>query len=199
MVRDELGRALAALRRLPGRDREALLLAVAGELATAEAARVLGDLAVRLQDAPPPGAETSRVSSWRIEMAKRYEPDGELDRGLRAALDAPAGAAERIARRSLAEAARPRPRRWPRVALAGAALAAMVLVLLVAVRSVEWGGEAGRAAEGRVVEARYAITNRDRIVVVRSLDGGPSSLHAPGRRASSPPGMMIIVLGETRP
>ena len=40
--RHELGRVLAGLRRLPGRDREALLLAAAGELSTLEAARVLG-------------------------------------------------------------------------------------------------------------------------------------------------------------
>ncbi|MFP3939228.1 MAG: RNA polymerase sigma factor [Thermoanaerobaculia bacterium] len=40
--RRELARVLAALRRLPGRDREALLLAAAGELSTPEAARVLG-------------------------------------------------------------------------------------------------------------------------------------------------------------
>lgn len=42
VARDELARTLAALRRLPGRDREALLLAAAGELPTGEAARVLG-------------------------------------------------------------------------------------------------------------------------------------------------------------
>jgi RNA polymerase sigma-70 factor (ECF subfamily) len=38
----ELSRIAAALRRLPARDREALLLAAAGELGTAEAARVVG-------------------------------------------------------------------------------------------------------------------------------------------------------------
>ena len=41
-ARAELARTAAVLRRLPGRDREALLLVAAGELATAEAARVLG-------------------------------------------------------------------------------------------------------------------------------------------------------------
>ena len=40
--RTELGRTLAAMRRLPGRDREALLLVAAGELGLAESARVLG-------------------------------------------------------------------------------------------------------------------------------------------------------------
>lgn len=40
--RAELARAVGALRRLPGRDREVLLLAAAGELGTAEAARVVG-------------------------------------------------------------------------------------------------------------------------------------------------------------
>lgn len=41
-ARAELARTTAALRRLPARDREALLLAAAGELSTAEAARVVG-------------------------------------------------------------------------------------------------------------------------------------------------------------
>lgn len=40
--RDRLDRTLAAIRRLSSREREALLLVVAGELSTAEAARVLG-------------------------------------------------------------------------------------------------------------------------------------------------------------
>jgi RNA polymerase sigma-70 factor (ECF subfamily) len=42
VARGEVSRTLAALRRLPARDREALLLVAAGELATEEAARVLG-------------------------------------------------------------------------------------------------------------------------------------------------------------
>jgi RNA polymerase sigma-70 factor (ECF subfamily) len=42
VARGEVARTLAALRRLPARDREALLLVAAGELATEEAARVLG-------------------------------------------------------------------------------------------------------------------------------------------------------------
>lgn len=41
-ARTDLARTLAALRRLPGRDREALLLVSAGELGLAEGARVLG-------------------------------------------------------------------------------------------------------------------------------------------------------------
>lgn len=42
VARDEAVRTLAALRRLPARDREALLLVAAGELGTEEAARVVG-------------------------------------------------------------------------------------------------------------------------------------------------------------
>lgn len=42
VVRDDLARTLEALRRLPSRDREALLLVVAGELPTRAAAQVLG-------------------------------------------------------------------------------------------------------------------------------------------------------------
>ncbi len=41
-TRTELGRTLVALRRLSGKDREALLLAAAGELGLGETARVLG-------------------------------------------------------------------------------------------------------------------------------------------------------------
>jgi RNA polymerase sigma factor (sigma-70 family) len=40
--RGDLAATLAALKRLPGRDREALLLVVAGELSIADGARVLG-------------------------------------------------------------------------------------------------------------------------------------------------------------
>ena len=40
--RTDLARTLAALRRLPGRDREALLLVSAGELSLAEGSRILG-------------------------------------------------------------------------------------------------------------------------------------------------------------
>jgi RNA polymerase sigma factor (sigma-70 family) len=42
VARGEVARTLAALHRLPGRDREALLLVAGGELATEEAARLLG-------------------------------------------------------------------------------------------------------------------------------------------------------------
>jgi RNA polymerase sigma-70 factor (ECF subfamily) len=42
MLRTDLGRTLAALRRLSGRDREALLLVGAGDLGPTEGARVLG-------------------------------------------------------------------------------------------------------------------------------------------------------------
>lgn len=41
-LRTDLGRTLAALRRLPGRDREALLLVGAGDLGPTEGAKVLG-------------------------------------------------------------------------------------------------------------------------------------------------------------
>src|ERR1700759_2815045 len=41
-LRSELGRTLAALRRVPGKDREALLLVGAGDLGPTEGARVLG-------------------------------------------------------------------------------------------------------------------------------------------------------------
>ena len=41
-LRTDLGRTLAALRRLPGKDREALLLVGAGDLGPTEGARVLG-------------------------------------------------------------------------------------------------------------------------------------------------------------
>jgi RNA polymerase sigma-70 factor (ECF subfamily) len=42
MLRTDLDRTLAALRRLPGRDREALLLAGVGDLGPTEGAKVLG-------------------------------------------------------------------------------------------------------------------------------------------------------------
>jgi RNA polymerase sigma-70 factor (ECF subfamily) len=69
VVRDELAQALAALRRLPSRDREALLLAVAGEMATADAARVLGI---------SPSAFKMRLHRARTRLSELLEDrDGE--------------------------------------------------------------------------------------------------------------------------
>jgi len=132
-------------------------------------------------------------------MAERYKPDTDLERRLRTALDAPPGTAERIARKALATPARPTPHRWPRLAASAAALVATALLVLVSVRAFDRRPGTGEEVGSPVVEARFAVTNRDGIVVVRSLDGGPSSLHAPGRHEPAPAGMMIIVLGETRP
>lgn len=70
VARDELARTLAALRRLPGRDREALLLAVAGELPTGEAARVLGI---------SPSAFKMRLHRARRRLAELLE-DREVER-----------------------------------------------------------------------------------------------------------------------
>jgi RNA polymerase sigma-70 factor (ECF subfamily) len=64
VVRSELSRALAALGRLPVRDREALLLVAAGGLATVEAARVLG---------VSPGALKMRVHRARKRLTELLE------------------------------------------------------------------------------------------------------------------------------
>jgi RNA polymerase sigma-70 factor (ECF subfamily) len=63
-IRSELSRALAALGRLPARDREALLLVAAGGLATVEAARVLG---------VSPGALKMRVHRARKRLTELLE------------------------------------------------------------------------------------------------------------------------------
>lgn len=68
-ARGELALTLAALRRLPARDREALLLVAAGGLATADAARVAGVSA---------GAFKMRVHRARRRLSELLEvSDGE--------------------------------------------------------------------------------------------------------------------------
>lgn len=64
VARGELALTLAALARLPARDREALLLVAAGGLATAEAARVLG---------LSPGALKMRVHRARKRLSELLE------------------------------------------------------------------------------------------------------------------------------
>lgn len=132
-------------------------------------------------------------------MAERYEPEAEPDRRLRASLEAPSGAAGRIVRNALATAPPEPPRRWPRLVASAAALAATAALVFLSLRGFDGRRRADAAREGPVAEARFAVTNRDGIVLVRSLDGGLSSLYGPVGRDPSPPGMRIIVLGENRP
>ena len=96
---------------------------------------------------------------------------------------------------------------------AGLALAALTLVLLFTLpggwlptetggrlRTVTGGPEATASPAVTAAGSSYSIHNHGEVIVVQSLDGGPSSLRsirtAPDRRPS-PPGMRLIVYGGT--
>lgn len=130
-----------------------------------------------------------------------------VERRLRDALTPPTGAAERIARRALAQEPTPARRRSLRPAMVGFALAAVVAALLFVLprlwlRLAEPAGPEAVRQEGRAGSARYSITNRGEVIVVQALDGGASSLHSTNstpERPSAPPGMRLIVSGGHRP
>ena len=156
------------------------------------------------------------------------EPDGQggpagasdsVDRRLRSALEPPPSAADRIARRALADRATDPKEEAddlapvlarPLLGAAGLALAAVTLVLLFTLPGGWRPIERGETAETDIVEpgvsteapsgSSYSIRNHGEVIVVQALDGGPSSLRsirtAPGRRPS-PPGMRLIVHGGT--
>lgn len=150
--------------------------------------------------------DRSKPSSGPERPRKRPVTDA-VERRLRDALTPPPGAAERIARRALAEEPTPAHRPLLRPVIVGFTLAAVVAALLFVLprlwlRVTEPADPEVVRQEGRAGSARYAITNRGEVIVVQALDGGASSLHStnptPGR-PSAPPGMRLIVTGGARP
>jgi hypothetical protein len=148
-------------------------------------------------------------------MADPRERDDDLDPRLRAALEPREGQAERVAR----EALEPRPgavdrllrrvfewrlsfaRRHPLRSLFGLSLAIalggwLVAFAVLAVLELRTAGQPPRAETGA---ARYSLTNRDGVLVVRRPDGGAAFLHSRERPAEPPRGMMLIVRGDHRP
>lgn len=126
-------------------------------------------------------------------MARRHETEG-VDRRLREVLAPQPGQVGRVVESALCV---PETRRRPRLPLIAAAAAAVLVLALAAALLVP----ALRRDEPILSRAasRHSVSNRDGIVVVRSLDGGATSLRS-GERPSQPPrGMMLIVRGETRP
>lgn len=126
-------------------------------------------------------------------MARRYESDGEADRRLRAALEPSPGQVDRVAEGALrAQGVR---RRRPLALAAGAAAAAVALVLAaVLFLPMLWPDSPPETAS-----ARYSVFNRDGILVVRSQDGGLTSLRSGERPREPSRGMMLIVREEKRP
>src|SRR4029079_12483374 len=105
-LRTDLSRTLAALRRLPGRDREALLLVGAGDLGPTEGARVLGITVPALK---------MRVHRARRRLRELLE-DGDGHQGGRTA---PAGAGAPTGERRAGRARRARRQASGREAAAG--------------------------------------------------------------------------------
>lgn len=131
-------------------------------------------------------------------MRERTEPDRELDRRLRAALEPEDERTDRVVRGAL-EAGKPRRPSLGLVAALAAGAVTLVLLgalLLPAIRPVSGPDpEAPSAAAA----ARYSVTNQDGVIVVRDPDGGATFLHAREPQDERPRGMRMIVRGGTRP
>lgn len=126
-------------------------------------------------------------------MVERYEPDGELDRRLRAALEPTPAQVSRVVAGALG--AGEDRRRRPLAVAAGVAAAAVALLVLalVLLPGLRTGPPPGAATA-----SRYSLSNRDGLLVVRSLDGGATFFRS-GERPSEPPrGMMLIVRGDRK-
>lgn len=184
MSRTELGRTLAAIRRLSGKDREALLLAAAGELGLGDTARVLGislsALKMRIHR-----ARSGCSSFWRYrDMAwndDSHDSRNELDERLRAALAPPPEAVARIVRNALAESGAETSR--PRIRIA----APLAAALLVAVAFLfAWRLEQARA--------RPAIASVGDVVVATSPDGD-WIVRSEEPETDRPQGLIIISYG----
>lgn len=127
-------------------------------------------------------------------MARRYESDGEADRRLRAALEPQPGQVVRVAERVLGlQEVR---RRRPLALAAGAAAAAAVALVLAAVLLLPL---LRPDVPPETAAARYSVFNRDGVLVVRSQDGGVTSLRSGERPREPSRGMMLIVREENRP
>lgn len=125
-------------------------------------------------------------------------PDGRL----RAALEPSEEQVQRVAGRAL-EARGDRRPSLALVAALSAAAGALVLLgalLLPAVRSGSGPGS-GPAPEPppTAAAARYSLTNRDGLLVVRDPDGGVTFLHSRERPDEAPRGMRMIVRKGNRP
>lgn len=125
------------------------------------------------------------------ERNRQDRRDEELDRRLRAALEPSTARVGRVVRASLGARARRRPS-LALVAALGTAAALLVLVgalLLPALRPATDREDPAAAV------ARFHVTNRDGVVVVRDADGGATLLHSRERPTEPPRGMRMIVRG----
>lgn len=135
-------------------------------------------------------------------MARRTEQRRDPDARLRAALEPSEGQVRRVVTAALGARRVRRPGLRLVAVLSAAALALAVLgglLLLTLQPRAGSGPEPGSEPPTAVAAARYSLTNRNGLLVVRSPDGGASFLHSRERPDEPPRGMMLIVRGGNRP
>lgn len=135
-------------------------------------------------------------------MAERTEQRPDPDARLRAALEPSEAQVGRVVTGALGGRRVRRPGLRLVAILSAAAVALVVLggLLLLAIRPGAGSGpETGSEPPAAVVAARYSLTNRDGLLVVRSPDGGASFLQSRERPDEPPRGMVLIVRGGNRP
>jgi len=148
-------------------------------------------------------------------MSDAPVPERDVDPRLRAALEPRPGQVERVARAAL----EPEPRaldrllrgvfdpplslarRHPLRSLFGLSLAIALggWLAVFAVLAVLELRPAGRPPRAEIEAARYSLTNRNGVLVVRRPDGGAAFLHSQELTDDGPRGMLLIVRGEDRP
>lgn len=133
-----------------------------------------------------------------IERSPRdRRPDGRL----RAALQPSEEQVQRVAGRAL-EARGDRRPSLALVAALSAAVGVLVLLgalLLPAVRSGSGPGSRVAPEPHPTAAARFSLTNRDGLLVVRDPDGAVTFLHSRERPDEPPRGMRLIVRRGNRP
>lgn len=135
-------------------------------------------------------------------MARRTEQPRNQDARLRAALEPSEAQVRRVVTGAFGarRVRRPGPRL---VAVLSAAVVALVLLgglLLLTLRPGAGSGpEPGSEPPSTAAAARFSLTNRDGLLVVRDQDGGVTFLHSRERPDEPPRGMVLIVRGGNQP
>lgn len=126
------------------------------------------------------------------------KPDGRL----RAALEPSEEQVQRVAGRALEARGARRPSLALMAALSAAAGVLVLLgaLLLPAARSGSGpGSRVGPEPPPTAAAARFSLTNRDGLLVVRDPDGAVTFLHSRERSGEPPRGMRLIVRRRDRP
>lgn len=134
--------------------------------------------------------------TYEAERDRWHGGKADPDRRLRAALEPGEARVGRVVRGALAA----RERRRPSVALVAALAGAVaVLVLLGALLLPVLRGGSAPEPEPPAAVARFHVTNRNGVIVVKDTDGGATFLYSRERPSEPPRGMRMIVRGGTRP